>query len=283
MLVFMVSMNFFSPVSYAKTKAEKEEEKKANKEFDLQKKREKELAKVARRTNILKVQAWANAGDVQAQVILSYAHYTGQRIDRNTKLSREWKEKATANNAALVENFIPIDYGTKKIKLPRLYGLAACRSQIGQYVEQNFYDAMRWAELGASENDELSFAILGSAYYTGRGTRQDYKKAIEYLKKAGNEPVALSLLSDAYAKGNGVDRDLARSQFYADYLESVVRPKIDKQREKNLKKIEQRDKDSVPPTITKDPFNDEDQDTYEDDTEENAEDVDDAKDEEKKV
>lgn len=260
MLAFIVSMNFLSPVSYAKTKAEKEAEKQANKEFKLQKKREKELAKAARRTNIFKVQAWANAGDVQAQAILSYAHSTGQRINKDAKLSREWKERATANNAALVENFIPIDYGTQKVKLPRLYGLAACRSQIGQYVEQNFFDAMRWAELGASENDSLSFAILGSAYYTGRGTRQDYKKAVEYLKKAGNEPIALSLLSDAYAKGHGVDRDLAQSQFYSDYLQSVVKPKMDKQREKNLKKVERRDKDVVPPTMTKDPYNDEDED-----------------------
>lgn len=272
MLVFMVAMNFLSPVSYAKTDAEKAAEKEANKEFKLQKKRQKELAKAARRTNILKVQAWANAGDVQAQAILSYAHSTGQRIQKDAKLSREWKEKATANNADLVENFIPLDYGTSKVKLPRLYGLAACRSQIGKYVEQNFYDAMRWAELGASENDTLSFAILGSAYYTGRGTRQDYKKAIEYLKKAGNEPLALSLLSDAYAKGHGVDRDMAQSQFYSDYLQSVVKPKIDKQREKNSKKIEQRDRNSVTPTITRDPFNDEDEDKDEEDTEDEDED-----------
>ena len=237
-VAFMVAMNFLSPVSYAKTKAEKEEEKKANQEFRLQKKREKELAKIARRTNIFKVQAWANGGDVQAQAILSYAHSTGQRIDKDAKLAREWKDKATANNASLVENFIPLEYATQKIKLPRLYGLAACRSQIGQYVEQNFVDAIRWAELGASENDTLSLAVLGSAYYTGRGTRQDYKKAIDYLKRAGTEPVALSLLSDAYAKGHGVERNLELSKFYAEYLSAVVQPKIDKQRDKNLKKLE---------------------------------------------
>ena len=234
LLTFMLATNLLSVD--AKTAEEKDAEKKANKEFKLQKKREKELAKIARRTNIFQVEDWANNGDVQAQIILSYAYSTGQRVHRDKKLADEWKSKATASNSELVENFIPLEYLKKEIKLPRLYGLAASRSQVGKYVEQNFDDALRWANLGASENDTLSFAILGSAYYTGRGVRQDYKQAIEFLKKAGDEPIALSLLSDAYAKGKGVDQNLERSKFYADYLKSVVQPKIDKKREKNAPK-----------------------------------------------
>ena len=236
LLTFIFATNFLS-VS-AKTAEEKAAEKQANKEFKLQQKREKELAKIARRTNILKVEQWAEGGDVQAQMILSYAYSTGQRVDRNKKIAAQWQDKVAANNEDLVKNFIPLEYLYTKVKLPRLYGLAACRSQIGQYVPQNFDDALRWAELGASEFDTLSFAILGSAYYTGRGVRQDYKKALEFLKKAGDEPIALALLSDAYAKGNGVDKDLEKSKFYADYSKSVVQPKIDKQREKNQKRLD---------------------------------------------
>ena len=232
---FMLMTNFLS-VS-AKTAEEKAAEKQANKEFKLQQKREKELAKAARKTNILKVQAWAKNGDIQAQMILSYAYLTGQRVNRDKKLATELQQKVASTNSDLVENFIPIDYYKKKVALPRLYGLAASRSNIGQYVDQNFDDAVRWAELGASEFDTLSFAILGSAYYTGRGYRQDYKKAIEFFKKAGSETIALSLLSDAYAKGNGVDKDLEKSKFYADYLKSVVQPEIDKIRDKNLDKF----------------------------------------------
>ncbi len=41
--------------------------------------------------------------------------------------------------------------------------------------------------------------------------------AVDYLKKAGNEPLALKLLSDAYEKGNGVDKDLKKSKIYSDY------------------------------------------------------------------
>ena len=243
LLTFLLATNFLSV--NAKTKEEKAAEKQANKEFELQQKREKELAKIARRTNILKVEEWANNGDVQAQMILSYAYSTGQRVDRDKKIAKEWQDKVSATNKDLAENFIPLEYFGRKIKLPRLYGLAASRSQIGLYVDQNFDDALRWAELGASEFDTLSFAIIGVAYYTGRGYRQDFKKAIEFLKKASDEPIALNLLSDAYAKGNGVDQDLEKSKFYADYLNSIVQPKIDKQREKNQEKIDkQHEKES---------------------------------------
>jgi len=240
LLTFMLTANFLS--ADAKTKAEKDAEKKANKEFELQKKREKELAKAARKTNILKVAQWANNGDIQAQMILSYAYATGQRVDRNKNTAANWQAKVEESNADLVKNFIPLEYINKKVKLPRLYGLAASRSQIGLYVDQNFDDALRWAELGASEFDTLSFAIIGAAYYTGRGYRQDYKKAIEFLKKAGDEPIALNLLSDAYAKGKGVDQDLEKSKFYADYLKSVQQPKIDKRKEKNQKKLDEQRK-----------------------------------------
>lgn len=240
LVAFTVALNFFS-VACAKTDEEKAAEKAANKEFKLKKKREKELAKIHRRTNIFQVEKWANNGDIQAQMILSYAYSTGQRIGHNAKNAEKWKDTATAGNSDLVENFIPMEYGNKKVNLPRLYGLAACRSQIGQYVEQNFNDAVRWAQLGASENDTLSLAILGSAYYTGRGIRQDYKKAVEFLKKAKDEPIALSLLSDAYEKGNGVDKDLETSRFYSEYLQSIVQPKIDKQRNKNQKKYDKQE------------------------------------------
>ena len=244
LLTLMLTANFLSDAQ-AKTAEEKAAEKQANKEFKLQQKREKELAKIARRTNIFKVEEWAKSGDVQAQLILSYAYRTGQRVRRDKKVAAELEEQVEASNEDLLKNFIPIEYADKEIKLPRLYGLAASRSQVGRYVEQNFDDALRWAELGASEFDTLSFAIIGSAYYTGRGYRQDYKKAVEILKKAKDEPIALNLLSDAYAKGNGVDKDLEKSKFYADYCKSVLQPKIDKRKQKNQERMDKRrDKDS---------------------------------------
>ncbi len=242
-----LSVNF-SSLSFAKTPQEKQAEKEAKQEFKLQRKQDKKLAKMYRRTNILKVKEWAQNGDSQAMLILAYAYSTRQHIRKNKAEAAELRQKVSESNGDLFTNFIPIEYiNRRKVDLPLLYGLAACRSQIGQYVDKNFEDAVRWAELGASEYDPLSFAVLGSMYYTGRGFRQDYKKAIEYAKlsmsyseKNQSEPIALYILSDAYKNGNGVDMDLKKSKFYADYLKLVRQPKIDKRRAKNEKKLEKK-------------------------------------------
>ena len=237
MLALIVLLNF-SAVTCAKTPEEKAAEKAAK----LQKKQEKQILKAARKNNIKTVEEWAKDGDIQAQLIFAYAKQTGQHIKKDKKAAEELFKQARTINATLEKNFIPLEYYGQEVKLPRLYGIAACRSQIGQYILINFDDAVKWAELGASENDTLSLAVLGSAYYTGRGVRQDYKQAIEYLKLAGAEPVALSILADAYAKGNGVDKNQKQSQFYSNYLKLVTQPKIDKKFEKNAKKLEKKQK-----------------------------------------
>ncbi len=237
-LIFAIN---FSAVTCAKTPEEKE----AKKEAKLLKKQEKILAKVYRKTNILKVKEWAEGGDTQAQFILAYAMEHGQRVKKDKKSAAELLAQVNDSSPDLVKNFIPLEFYKKKVDLSHLYGLAACHSQVGEYIKQNFEDVIRWAELGASEYDTLSFAVLASSYYTGRGVGQDFNKAIEYAKmsmkyskKKQFEPIALYILSDAYAKGNGVNKDLKKSVFYSDYLKLVTQPKIDKRRDKNAKKLE---------------------------------------------
>lgn len=234
-LAFMVSFNF---LTVGVVSAASDEEKAAKKEKKEQSKKEKELLKAHRKTNIIQVEQWAEGGDLQAQIILYYAYSTGQRVKRNEETAEQWKAKVGKDNEDFLENFIPIAYHKKKkVPLEQFYGFAATHSQIGEGVPVNFDDAVRWAQLGSSENDALSLAILGTAYYTGRGLGQDYAKALEYFKRAGEEPIALFHLSDAYAHGNGVDKDLEKSKFYADYLNLVRQPKIDKQTAKNMRKL----------------------------------------------
>lgn len=214
MLTLIFASNFFYAETFAKTAEEKAAEKEANKEFKEQKKREKEVSKLARQTNFKKVLELAEGGDVFAGMVVSYAYRTGQRVIRMSyKTADEWKEKVAKQDKDLAENFIPPSNGRKKIKLSKVFGIAAYHASL----KNDFEKAIFWAEMGASENDEFSFAYLGSAYYTGRGVGQDYKMAVDYLKKAGNEPLALKLLSDAYEKGNGVDKDLKKSKIYSDY------------------------------------------------------------------
>ena len=234
-LAIVLALNLFSCVTVC---AKSPEEKAAAKEQKHQQKQAKELLKAYRKKNILQVERLAANGDLQAQVILYYAYSTGQHVKRNKETAATWKAAVEQVNAPLLANFIPIAYHKKKkVPLQQLYGFAACHSQTGEYVPVNFEDAVAWAQLGASENDPLSLAVLGSAYYTGRGLTQDYKKAIEYFKRADEEALALFLLSDAYAHGNGVEKDLDKSKFYADYFKLVRQPKIDKQTAKNMKRL----------------------------------------------
>ena len=216
------------------------EEKAAAKEEKILNKQMKQLAKAYKVENAAKILQWAEEGDVQAQCILAYAYSTGQRFKKNKILAMMWQNKAAEQNIPLVSNFIPLEYGSKKVELSKLFGLAAYRSHDGKYVEQNFDDSVRWGSLGAKELDFQSMAYVGSAYYTGRGLMQDYEKAIKYLKLAGDDPLALELLSDAYAKGNGVKQDAEKSKFYAAYLRLVKNPKISKQELKILKKNRKR-------------------------------------------
>ena len=151
-------------------------------------------------------------------------------------LAVEWHDKASETNPELAADFLPIEYYRKEVPLERLFGLAACRAQTGHHVEVSIDDTIRWAQLGESEYDTLSLAVVGTAYYTGRGFDRDYEKAIEYFKRAGDEPIALYHLSDAYANGNGVERDLKQAKFYADYLRLVSQAELDKRRAKMQKK-----------------------------------------------
>ncbi len=229
LLTLIFTTNFFGGTVFAKS----EEEKAAKKEAKLDKKRAKQILKAAGNANFQKVMEWSENGDIQAQIILSYAYRKGERVKTSYKKSDELREQIAKKNKHLLENFIPSEYGKKKVPLPRMYGLAAYHAHLKDYAEATESDAIRWAELGASENDSLSLAYLGSAYYTGRGVAQNYEMAIDYLKRAGQEQLALQLLSDAYAKGNGVDKDLKKSKLYSDYSDFLKQKKNSKKSKKS--------------------------------------------------
>lgn len=233
----------------AKTKEQKEQEKKEKKE----KKEDKEMEKAAKEamkqekaenaienpeTHISKVNKWAEAGDAQAQCIMCYAYLTGQRVPQDLNMAIVWQNRAAAQNLSLVKNFLPLEYERSVIPLERLFAIAGRRSHIGQYVERNVKDAVRWSQLGADEKDTVAIAYIASAYYTGRGIPQDLKKAVEIASTADHDPLALHVLIDAYQFGKGVERDTKKSERYARYLKTVVEKKQQKERDKTFKKYE---------------------------------------------
>ena len=232
-----------------KTKEQKEKEAKEKKE----KKQEKEIEKAAKEkmkaekaqdaaknpeTHISMVNKWANEGDVQAQCIMSYAYHTGQRVPKDDNEAISWQIRAQKQNAPLVKNFIPLEYGKKVVPLERLFAISGRRSHVGQYVDQNVKDAVRWSQMGAEEKDTVAIGYMAAAYYTGNGMPQDQKKAVEVALTAEKDPLSLKILIDAYQFGKGVERDTKKSEHYAKYLELVIDKKRDKEKEKTYKKYE---------------------------------------------
>lgn len=232
-----------------KTKEEKEKEKQQKKED----KQDKEIEKAAKQamkaeksqdaidnpeSHISMVKKWADDGDVQAQCIMSYAYHTGQRVPKDDNIALSWQKLASKQNGPLVKNFIPLEYGKKVVPIERLFGIAGRRSHIGQYVDKNVKDAVRWSNLGAEERDTVSMAYMAAAYYTGNGMPQDVNKGVEIAKTVEKDPLSLHVLIDAYQFGKGVDRDTKKSDRYAKYLTMVVEKKRDKEKAKTYKKYE---------------------------------------------
>jgi len=222
---------------------EKKEEKKKQKELE---KAEKEQAKEENAPNAIEnpeshismVQKWAQKGDVQAQCIMAYAYVTGQRVPQDLNMAHVWQNRAAEQNIPLVKNFLPPEYGLEEIPLSKLFAISGRRSHVGQYVKQDVKDAVRWSTLGAEEKEPMAIAYLSSAYYTGRGMPQDYKKALELAKSTDKDPLSLHVLIDAYRYGRGVDKDEEKSEYYARYLKMVVEKNDKKRKEKAYKKYD---------------------------------------------
>lgn len=223
-----------------------DEQKKQEKKEKEQKKKDKELEKAKKEqakeenaedavdnpeTHMGKVRQWAEKGDVQAQCILAYAYETGQRAPQDRNMAIIWQNRAAKQNVPLVKHFLPPEYGLNVVPLSTLFAISGRRSHLGQYVKQDIKDAVRWSNLGAEEKEPMAIAYLASAYYTGRGMPQDYKKAVALAKASDRDPLSLHILIDAYLFGRGVDKDEEQSEKYAKYLKLVVEKKAKKQKD----------------------------------------------------
>jgi hypothetical protein len=67
-------------------------------------------------------------------------------------------------------------------------------------------------------------AELGSAYYDGRGTPQDYNQAAYWLSESAQyaEPKAMLLLGALYRLGRGVPRDYVKAHMWLNLAASHV-------------------------------------------------------------
>ncbi len=77
-------------------------------------------------------------------------------------------------------------------------------------TDQDFTEALRWFEMSAAFNDAHALVMIGSMYYHGQGVQKNYRKAMEYYKKAivtSAHQDALLNLGLAYLDGEGVPKN----------------------------------------------------------------------------
>src|ERR1700722_13224484 len=80
-------------------------------------------------------------------------------------------------------------------------------------------ESLNCFQTAATQGDAGAQATTGLYYYTGWGTAVDYKKALYWLQKAGDQDDALVARSVMYLKGQGVPVDLLLSHYLADQVE----------------------------------------------------------------
>lgn len=85
------------------------------------------------------------------------------------------------------------------------------------YMEQRYTDAFKWYERYSNLGDGQSSYNVAFMLQYGQGTKQDYKKALKYYKKASNLNFSMAdmALANIYAFGHmGVKVDLAQAKYY---------------------------------------------------------------------
>ncbi|MCH7831640.1 MAG: sel1 repeat family protein [Proteobacteria bacterium] len=92
-------------------------------------------------------------------------------------------------------------------------------SSIAGFVFKPAFDA---AEKGAKQGNPFEQFNLGLMYYKGRGTAQDYTKAVNWWRRAAEQGFteALNNLGMSYGNGDGVEQDYVQAHKWFDLAAS---------------------------------------------------------------
>ena len=87
---------------------------------------------------------------------------------------------------------------------------------MGEGVEKNYDEAVKWLKLAAEAGDADAQNRLGVRYNNGEGVPVDYKQAFEWMYKAASQghPKSYGNLGTAYLFGRGVSRNYSEALKY---------------------------------------------------------------------
>ena len=134
----------------------------------------------------------AERGDASAQIFFGFLCAQGLGMTKNIVEASKWLKKAAEKGDAEAISVL-IDWYSA-----------------GEYVEQDFGEAMKWALIAAEQlNDADAQRILGLWYSSGHGVALDAVKAAGWFQKAAaqGDATAQCLLAICYRDGRGVQVD----------------------------------------------------------------------------
>ncbi|KAG0249613.1 hypothetical protein DFQ27_009907 [Actinomortierella ambigua] len=169
----------------------------------------------------------ANAGDVEAQVVLAAKYENGIGVDQSDTEAFEWYLRAAGlgsteaqyktgalsrNGRGTIRNVtIAVDWlqraadGAHAVAQNELGWMY----QYGQGVEQDYSQAQEWYHRAAVIGDDSAQNNLALMYYNGLGVEQDYSQALAWFRKSADQgnAQAQNNLGLMYWMGFGVERN----------------------------------------------------------------------------
>jgi uncharacterized protein len=186
-------------------------------------------------TEIAKRKAWAEQGDLRAQLNLGDMYFFGKGVPKNLAEAAKWYRKAAeqGNPDAQYDLYLTYitDQGISKKDLPEALkwlrkaadqghpvaqyslGFKYYLESIGIGALKNGTEAAEWLRKAAEQGHPGAQNYLGELYAMGKGVLKDWVEAVKWYRKAAEQDynVAQNNLGDMYAKGEGVSKDLAEA------------------------------------------------------------------------
>lgn len=130
----------------------------------------------------------ANAGDIEAQLMLGQIYAMGDIVPADMKQSFSWYMKAAQQNNA-----------EGQCKIAEMY-------LFGQGVERDLSRAEKWVKLAAQQGYSEAEYLLGFMYSQGNGVPEDWQKATLWLCRAAkqNNVKAIDILNSRQPTNNDV-------------------------------------------------------------------------------
>jgi len=141
------------------------------------------------------VRAKAEAGDIEAQVILAELCYLGEGLPRDYVESAKWYRKAAEKNNAKAQGGLGFLY------------------EGGEGVPQSDSEAAAWYRKAADQGNAPGQYHLALMYAEGRGVSKSDEEALRLLVRSANQgyPSAQFKLGTMCAKGDVIPKDITEA------------------------------------------------------------------------